>query len=109
MTVHEWYTITPSSTVNTQPAPTQLHLCMLVVVSGSGRCETLHLGAHYINITRINTDKRKYFLRTCSESYHSGVKSEIANLKMENGSKFDVKECVRMTSIVCSSENQVKT
>ena len=28
---------------------------------------------------------------------------------MENGSKFDVKECVRMTSIVCSSENQVGT
>ena len=28
---------------------------------------------------------------------------------MENGSKFDVKECVRMTSIVCSSENQVRT
>ena len=37
------------------------------------------------------------------------MNSDITILNMENGSKFDVKECVRMTSIVCSSENQVRT
>ena len=26
---------------------------------------------------------------------------------MENGTKFEVKECVRMTSMVCSSDQQV--